>query len=92
MTRANHTAIPKVTLDGLAQKWESSETIRRQLATDRRLLLWKNPELVGVVSFKAAVANASVLEPFFETWTSRSTSCRSPSVKSLLKEVFCQQE
>ena len=86
--RANHKTIPKVSLEGLAKLWDTCEPIRRRLSSEKRLLVWKNAESVGVASFKQAVANISVLDPFFELWASKNTTCRTPSVSTCWKEVI----
>ena len=79
--------MPSIPLTGLAKQWDENETIRRRLTSQHRLLFWKSPEVVGVVSFKAASANYDVLLPFFEKWCSLSEVCRAPLLKNVKKEA-----
>ncbi|CAE6953667.1 unnamed protein product [Symbiodinium sp. CCMP2592] len=73
---------------GLAKKWEKTDSIRRRLCFDGRLLTWLKPEAVGVPSYEAAVLNYDILLPYFEQWVTICSKPRSPRVGPLAAEAL----
>ena len=79
--------IPKASLAGLAELWESDERIRRRFLFDKKLLEWSKPELTGIPSLKHAKLNFLVLKPFFSMWANGCTKPRTPALDVVNKQA-----
>ena len=79
--------MPADSLEGLGEKWELCDSVRRRVCWEDDLLVWLNPERVGVPSFDIAGANFDALLPFFTLWASKVDVPRAPRVAVIETEA-----
>ena len=79
--------IPSISLSGLAEQWEATESIRRAVLINRRVLIWLSAAKTGVPSFSCASMNFEVLELFFKRWVTVSPSKRTVAQPTCVQEA-----
>ena len=79
--------LSRLSLEGLAEKWECDEMCRRRMLNEQQILVWKKPELTGVPSMEHAKMNFVALIHFFEAWVKVCDCPRTPSLPQVKKEA-----
>ena len=79
--------LSRLSLDGLADRWETDEVCRRRMLNDHSLMVWSKPELTGVPSMEHAKMNYVPLLFFFEEWVKVCDCPRTPSLPQVKKQA-----
>ena len=66
MPRANHTSIPKISLENLATDWEGCEPIRRRVTNEKRLLYLEETRDCGGCILQTSKFQHGCLGPFLQ--------------------------
>ena len=79
-------AMPVLTLEGLAGAWESDQVIRSHALKMGTMLAWPSPKHVGVVTFETISKNARVMDLLLKLWCPQLTSAKTVNVDQLRAE------
>ena len=79
-------AMPVLTLEGLAGSWESDQVIRSHALKMGTMLAWPSPKHVGVVTFETISKNARVMDLLLKLWCPQLTSAKTVNVDQLRAE------
>ena len=83
----NMPPLPRLALEGLAERWENDEACRRRMLNDNALMIWKSPASTGVPSMEHAKMNYPSLVHFFEVWAELCDHPRTPSLPQIKKQA-----
>ena len=75
-------------LEGLAEPWERSRSIRQKMLATGRLLSWSEPAKVGVISFDAMQHNYRILMKMLENWLPKTDTLNTFNVYAARREAF----
>ena len=83
--------IPRFSLDGLSKRWETCDTVRRNVLFHGTLMQWKITwNVQGTASYAASALNFEAVKEFFTVWTQVCDKKRTPSLAQVQLQAHLQ--